>query len=519
VFERIVRGEDFLHIADAASDQAFCTSAYSREVVEVTGARTTLIISLRKDTALLGVIFAYRQEVQPFSEKQIALFKNFAAQAVIAMENARLLTETREALEQQTSTAEVLQVINSSPGDLAPVFDAMLERALQLCGAAFGVLNTYDGKSFHRVATRGVPAAYDEWRKGRTGVSGPGTGHARIIAGEDVVHNLDLMAEPAYRDGDPDRRAFVELAAARTALIVALRKEGTLLGVIRIFRQEVRPFSDKQIALLQNFAAQAVIAMENARLLTETREALEQQTATAEVLQVINSLPGDLTPVFDAMLEKAMRLCGGIHGSLTSYDGEHFRCVAGYNLPEALFEILSHPRRVAANSPQERLLHGERIVHIADMAAVPASPDNQVARAAAEIGFVRTILFVPLRKDDTLLGYITADRQEVQPFSDKQIALLENFAAQAVIAMDNARLLTETREALEQQTATADVLQVINSSPGDLAPVFDAMLEKALRLCEASFGHLTRVDGELFYTIAERGAPRFSSSFSANPER
>ena len=204
----------------------------------------------------------------------------------------------------------------------------MLEKAMRLCDAAFGVLNTYDGKSFHRAATRGVPRAYDEWRQGRTEVSGPATGHTRIVAGEDVVHNLDLMAEPAYRDGDPDCRAIVELAGARTGLIVALRKEGGLLGVIRICRQEVRPFSNKQIALLQNFAAQAVIAMENARLLTETREALEQQTATAEVLQVINSSPGDLTPVFDAMLDKAMKLCEAAHGTLTTYDGEYFRAVA-----------------------------------------------------------------------------------------------------------------------------------------------------------------------------------------------
>jgi GAF domain-containing protein len=502
--ERLLHGERLIHIADQAATQQ--TNPWSRASVEIAGTRTLLAIALRKDDALLGYITASRPEVRPFTDKQIALLQNFAAQAVIAMENARLLTETREALDQQTATAGVLQVINSSPGDLTPVFDVMLEKAMRLCEAYFGVLNTYDGERFHRAAARGEPPAHTEWRLHRRAVSGPGTGHARIVAGEDVVHTLDLMAEAAYRDGDPDRRAFVDLAGARTGLIVALRKEDTLLGTIRIYRQEVQPFTDKQIGLLQNFAAQTVIAIDNARLIAETREALEQQTATAEVLQVINSSPGNLAPVFDAMLEKAMRLCGAVHGTLTSYDGEYFRCVANHNLPEPLFELLCKPRRAAPDSPQERLLQGEHIVHIADMRALPWE-NNEVARAGAEIGFTRTALYVALRKDNILLGYIGAQRNEVRPFTNKQIALLQNFAAQAVIAMENARLITETREALEQQTATAEVLQVINSSPGNLAPVFDAILDKAHAFCAAPLGSLVLCDGEQLRAIATRGYP------------
>jgi GAF domain-containing protein len=474
-------------------------------------------VALRKDDVLLGQIVAARQEVRPFSDNEIALVESFAAQAVIAMENARLITETREALEQQTATAEVLQVINSSPGDLAPVFEAMLEKATRLCEAPFGILRTWDGECFHFGAVHGDPRFCD-WvrRRGPIRTDNDASLLGRIQAGERVVHITDAQNDEAYR-ASAGFREMAEASGIRSAITVTLHKDDALLGIITVYRQEVRPFSDKQIALLQNFAAQAVIAMENARLITETREALEQQTATAEVLGVINSSPGNLAPVFDAMLDKALRLCDAAFGFLTVYDGAQFHTAALCGVPPQLAETLREPRRADADHPVlVRFVRGESLIHVPDITAADLTqyPRRQIF---AEVGGARAMIWLALRKDDALLGMITIYRQDARLFTDKQIALLQNFAAQAVIAMENARLITETREALEQQTATAEVLGVINSSPGDLAPVFDALLEKAMRLCEVAFGVLWTYDGDRFWATALRGVPKAFEEFLREP--
>src|ERR1051326_2288083 len=407
--------------------------------------------------------------------------------------------ERDEALAQQAATAEVLQVINSSPGDLAPVFDAMLEKAMRLCQAAFGELHTYDGERFSPAALRGVPAAHVEFRKSRPMIPGPGTMNWRIRQGLNVVHVADLKSEEPYQAGEPQRRALVNLGGARTGLAVALRNDQRLLGLIIIYRQEVRPFSDKQITLLQNFAAQAVIAMENARLITDTREALERQTAAGEVFQVINASPGDLAPVFEAMLEKALRLCEAAFGFLWTWDGEQMHRQAFRGVPDELLEQLREPLKPPPRSIPERIINGERVVSDLDVLEGPRR-----SAILARLG-ARSCVGVAVRKDNKLLGGITIYRGDVRPFAEKQLALLQNFAVQAVIAMENARLITETREALEQQTATAEVLGVINSSPGDLAPVFDAVLEKALRIGDAAFGTLASFDGEGFPLLAAHG--------------
>ena len=353
-----------------------------------------------------------------------------------------LETELAEARAQQTAAAEVLQVINSSPGDLAPVFNAMLEKAMRLCEAVFGMLFLYDGKRFRAVVTEGVPeqaALLMRQPHPPPGFTMP------ILAGEPLLHIADVTALAGPEEAI--NRASVELGGVRTLLVVPLRKEGVLLGAIAVFRQEVRQFSVRQIALLQNFAAQAVIAMENARLITETREALDQQTATAEVLGVINSSPGNLAPVFDAMIEKAVRLCGAVHGVLRIFDGEVFHLAAVHGDPDVVARLKRlgpvEVSRAPTGDLMGRIARGDRLVHVADVRETDTYRDLPDARERLDVDGIRTWLAVALHKEETLLGVIVAYRREVRPFSDREISLLENFAAQAVIAMENARLLGE----------------------------------------------------------------------------
>src|SRR6516165_8265 len=347
------------------------------------------------------------------------------------------------ALAQQTATAEVLGVINSSGGDLAPVFEAMLERAARLCSAGFGALWIYNGEQFRAAAVHAMPAALADYVREPVPARDSAS-LVEIVRGQAVVHVPDLAATELYRAGNPIRRAYVDLGGARTLLTVALRKDTSLLGAFNIYRQEVRPFSDKEIRLVENFAAQTVIAMENARLLTETREALEQQTGTAEVLQTINASPGNLAPVFGAMLEKAMRLCNAACGIICTYDGTLFHPGAA----RGSAGFVEHVRRggpfgAVAGFTFQRVVAGQRVVHIPDVLNTQAHRDKAHLQTVAEISRARSLLTVALAKEDQLLGTITVFREEVRPYSERETALLQNFAAQAVIAMENARLLGE----------------------------------------------------------------------------
>ena len=439
---------------------------YSDMAIRLGRQRTSLGVPLLSHGAVIGVIVLARQRVQPFTERQIELVSTFADQAVIAIENTRLLTEQQEALEQQIATTEVLQVINASPGDLAPVFDAIFEKAMRLCGVAFGILRTWDGKFRHTVAVRGLPPAMAEYGAKNGTTSMPSPAVLQVLETKRSNQVPDLMADDGYRNGHPDSQAILDLGGVRACLFVPLVKDEVAIGYIAFYRREGLAFSDKDISLLENFAAQAVIAMENARLLTETQEALEQQTATAEVLQVINASPGNLAPVFDSILEKAHNLCSAPLGSLVLRDGGQLRAVATRGYPHE-YETLAR-QGFSPTGPFGLLLCGEPFVHVPDTATRPAVPHegDPMLRAAVGIAGIRTALFVPLRKDTTVLGYISAQRQEVRLFTDKQIALLQNFAAQAVVAMENARLLNEVRQRQEE-------LRITFENMGDGVAMFD----------------------------------------------
>jgi GAF domain-containing protein/anti-sigma regulatory factor (Ser/Thr protein kinase) len=479
-----------------------------RELGLKRGYRSGIYVPLLRGGSAIGTISVLRRQLGAFSDKELALLHTFADQAVIAIENVRLFHETKEALERQTASAEVLRVISGTPADAQPVFDAIAQSALRVFKVSHVGINVVEGDVIKVKATRG---SHDP--RGEFGIPLD----RNSTAGRSVLDRALIEVEDTEsQDVASFTRDSGRLVGFRAIATAPMLREGTAVGSVSMMRSEPGAFSGKQLELLQTFADQAAIAIENARLFNELqttnaslREALEQQTATGDILKVISRSTTNVQPVFETIIRNAVRLCDGTFGMLWQSDGKVMDVGADYNFsPQSRAEFRrAFPHPLGTDTPAGQAIVENRVVNLPDIHETAYSA--AVKDRARTLGY-RSVLVVPMMRDDEPIGAIAITRSSVGVFADSHVALLKTFADQAVIAIENVRLFNETKEALEQQTAISEILRVISDSPTDVMPVLRAVAERAARICEAQYVDTLLVDGNVLRQaacIGEIGRP------------
>ena len=491
---RAILRREVVHLPDVF--EADWVAEETKQRARRRGTRAILAAPLVQDGRMIGAIGVDRKDPGPFPDSQIKLLQTFADQAVIAIENVRLFNETREALERQTATSEVLRAISESQTNTQPVFDAIVRSAVRLCGGSFGGLVRIDGDTMHQWAHYNFSP--DAMKVISLRYPAPISEHSLVglaVRTRDVVHSPDTLNDPRSKI-----TPFTKAAGFRAQVTVPLVREGNVVGALNVLRDTPGPFSEAQIQMLRTFADQAVIAIENVRLFNETKEALEQQTATADILRVIASSPTDIQPVLDAVAENAAHLCGADDVMVRQIDRDGLRLVAHVG-PIETVSVLP----MSTGSAIGRAVTDRRTIHIHDSLDEQACRDFPDAAEVRRQFGIRTMLAAPLLREGVAIGAIGIRRLEVRPFSDSEIKLLETFAAQAAIAIENVRLFNETKEALEQQTATAEILKVISSSPTDVQPVLDAVAKRSGLLCRAEGSRVWLARGGHMQSMATYG--------------